>query len=117
MIMKKIYRIKKSNDIEIILKNRKTTGNKYYTIYIKENSEADHFRLAVSVSKKIGNAVVRNRNKRLIRQAFTELESQILPYDIFVIAKSGVIELSFSEIKSQILMLLNKINLINKEIQ
>ena len=69
--MKKIYRIKKNEDIKLVLDNKKSAGNKNYIIYIMKNSEAKNFRIAMSVSKKIGNAVVRNRQKRLIRQVFT----------------------------------------------
>ena len=76
--MKKEYRIKKNIEIENILKGRAKTGNKNYIIYIKENSEANHFRLAMSVSKKIGNAVVRNRSKRLIKQVFLQFKEEIL---------------------------------------
>ena len=42
-----------------------------------KNSEAKNFRLAMSVSKKLGNAVVRNHQKRLIRQVFTKYKSEI----------------------------------------
>ena len=61
--MKKEYRIKKSTDIELVLKHKNSVGNKNYIIYIMKNSEAKHFRLAMSVSKKLGDAVTRNRQK------------------------------------------------------
>ena len=76
--MKKNYRIKKSEDIEIVLKNKRSVGNKNYIIYIMKNSEAKHFRLAMSVSKKLGNAVVRNHQKRLIKQVFSKYKDEIL---------------------------------------
>ena len=110
--MKKTYRVKKNEEIGNILKGQKKQGNKNYIIYIKENSEAKHFRLAMSVSKKIGNAVVRNRNKRLIKQVFLQFKEEILPYDIFVIAKSNSINLTYEEVKSEICVLLNRLSVL-----
>ena len=52
--MKKEYRIKKSKEIEEVLKNKKYASNPYFSIYIKENNENHHFRYAISVNKKIG---------------------------------------------------------------
>ena len=115
--MKKQYRIKKSEDIEQIIKKKTSVGNKNYIIYIMKNSEAKHFRLAMSVSKKIGNAVVRNRQKRLIKQVITQHKNEILPFDIFVIARANVINLTFDEVESNIIYLLNKANVLIKEKQ
>ena len=113
--MKKNYRIKKSEDIEKVLKKKCSVGNKNYIIYIMKNSEAKHFRLAMSVSKKIGNAVVRNRQKRLIKQAVNQIKSEILPYDIFVIARHNSINLTYQEVESNIVYLLKKINVLSEE--
>lgn len=110
--MKKLYRVKKNEDIEKIIKTKKSVGNKNYIIYIKKNSEAKHFRLAMSVSKKIGNAVVRNRQKRLIKQVFSQHEQDIKPFDIFVIARNNSVNLLYSEVESNILHLLNKIDIL-----
>lgn len=113
--MKKIYRIKKNEDIKLVLDNKKSAGNKNYIIYIMKNSEAKNFRVAMSVSKKIGNAVVRNRQKRLIRQVFTSNKDKIKLYEIFVIARSNVVNLTYDEIESNILYLLNKLNVLQEE--
>lgn len=110
--MKKIYRVKKNEDIERIIKGKNSVGNKNYIIYIKKNSEAKHFRLAMSVSKKLGNAVTRNRQKRLIKQVFNEHKTEIKPFDIFVIARNNSINLLYSEVESNITHLLKKINVL-----
>ena len=52
--MEKAYRIKKNTEIEQILKGKNSVGNRNYVIYIKKNHETNHFRLGMSVSKKIG---------------------------------------------------------------
>lgn len=113
--MKKNFRIKKNEDIAEIIKGKNSVGNKNYIIYTKKDSEANHFRLAMSVSKKLGNAVVRNRQKRLIKQVFTKMKLEILPVDIFVIAKNNSVNLDYLEIENSIISLLNKANVLNKE--
>jgi ribonuclease P protein component len=115
--MKKTYRVKKNEEIGNILKGQKKQGNKNYIIYIKENSEAKHFRLAMSVSKKVGNAVVRNRGKRLIKQVFTENKNEILAYDIFVIAKNNSINLTYEEVQKEICNLLKRLKVMKEEKQ
>lgn len=115
--MKKTYRVKKNDEIGNILKGQKKQGNKNYIIYIKENSEAKHFRLAMSVSKKIGNAVIRNRGKRLIKQVFIEKKDEILSFDIFVIAKNNSINLTYDEVKKEICNLLKRLNVLKEEKQ
>ena len=113
--MKKQYRIKKSEDIEQVLKKKNSVGNKNYIIYIMKNSEAKNFRVATSVSKKLGNAVVRNRQKRLINQVFSKYKDEILPFDIFVIARNNSTTLTYSEVENNITYLLKKIDVLIKE--
>ena len=113
--MKKIYRIKKNEDIKLVLDRKKSAGNKNYIIYIMKNSEANHFRLATSVSKKIGNAVVRNRQKRLIKVVFNKYKEKLLAFDIFVIARNNSTTLELPEVENNLVYLLKKINVLNKE--
>ncbi len=108
--MKKQYRVKKSTEIEAIIKNKKYCSNRYFTVYQKENSETIHFRYAISVGKKIGNAVCRNKLKRQIRmiiQNFVIIEENSHK-DLFIIARNGVNELPFIEIQENLIYLLKK---------
>ncbi|MDN8848033.1 ribonuclease P protein component, partial [Staphylococcus aureus] len=61
--MEKAYRIKKNSDFQFIYKKGKSVANKQFVVYTIVNKELEHFRLGISVSKKLGNAVVRNRIK------------------------------------------------------
>ncbi len=108
--MKKIYRIKKSKEIESILKKRKSSGNKYYIIYVIKNTETDHFRLAMSVSKKIGNAVIRNKSKRQIKSIIQNYENNIKNYNIFIIARPDCLNISHDQRAIQIKKLLQKLD-------
>jgi len=110
--MEKEYRVKDGKEIEGILANKKRIGNNNFTIYYKRN-ETGHFRLAISVSKKCGNAVTRNKQKRIIREIIRPLN--LLDNDIFIIAKPSSIDLSFQIIQKELLYLLTKGNLIGKK--
>ena len=105
--MKKEYRIKKSKEIEEVLKNKKYSSNPYFSIYIKENNENHHFRYAMSVNKKIGKAVVRNKIKRQVRSIISQIEIKD-NIDLFIIVRSKVLDIDFDEMNKQILYLLRK---------
>lgn len=64
--MKKLYIVKNSRDFEDIIKNGKCKKNKFYVIHHKKN-DLPYDRYGISVSKKLGNAVFRNKYKRKIR--------------------------------------------------
>ncbi|MGO2078888.1 MAG: ribonuclease P protein component, partial [Staphylococcus equorum] len=55
--MEKAYRIKKNGDFQFIYKKGKSVANRQFVVYTKPNKNLEHFRLGISVSKKIGNAV------------------------------------------------------------
>ena len=74
--MKKAYRVKKSQEIEQILKEKKYRSSTAFSIYQKKQTETIHFRYAISVGKKLGNAVERNRLKRQIRAIVRETMKQ-----------------------------------------
>ena len=109
--MKKEYRVKKSSEIEGIIKKRQSKGNKYFVLYKSENHENSHFRFAVSVSKKFGNAVKRNKIKRQIREIFSK-KAIIDHYDIFVVVKNGARSLVFTEIEKSLELLIAKQNIL-----
>ncbi len=99
--MKKEFRIKKSTDIEKILQRKNSVGDAYFSVYKRETPAQPHFRFAVSVSKKFGGAVERNRIKRRIREIVKEL--RFLPSaDVFIIVKSKSNTLSFQEIQTDL---------------
>lgn len=109
--MKKEYRVKNSKEIEIIVKGRKSKGNKNFVLYKRENHENTHFRFAVSVSKKYGNAVERNKIKRRVREIISKYDISDR-YDLFVVVKTGSINLSFDEIKESLEWLIRKQNIL-----
>jgi ribonuclease P protein component len=109
--MKKAYRVKKGTEIEAIIKERKSVGNRHFVVYHKKNHEISHFRFAVSVSKKYGKAVQRNRIKRQVREIFRAMDLAD-QNDIFVVVKVPASELSFVEMKTALEQLARKSNIL-----
>ena len=104
--MKKRFRVKKEKDFNAIFKEGKSFANRKFVIYRLENNE-QHFRVGLSVSKKLGNAVMRNRIKRRIRDILIEHKNQLVEnVDFVVIARKGVEILDYAEMEKNLLHVL-----------
>ena len=104
--MKKRFRVKKEKDFNAIFKEGKSFANRKFVIYRLENNE-QHFRVGLSVSKKLGNAVMRNQIKRRIRHILIEHKNQLVEnVDFVVIARKGVEILDYAEMEKNLLHVL-----------
>ncbi|EAE1668870.1 ribonuclease P protein component [Listeria monocytogenes] len=105
--MKKKYRIKKNDDFQKVFRRGKSFANRQFVVYTLKQEGSNHFRIGLSVSKKIGNAVCRNRIKRYIRQSFHELESQLNPENEYIIiARKPAANMDFHEVKKSLIHVL-----------
>ncbi|MFV0362475.1 MAG: ribonuclease P protein component [Suipraeoptans sp.] len=90
--------LKKNNDFKEVYSSKKSYANKYAVMYVKKNN-LNNNRLGISVSKKVGNSVVRHRIKRLIKEAYRLQEDKFKNgYDIVIIARNNIIGREFEEI-------------------
>lgn len=106
--------IKKNTDFKNVYNNGRSYANKYLVMYILDNNYK-YNRLGISVSKKVGNSVVRHRLTRLIREGFRlNVNMFNSGLDIVVIARAGVKGKSYNQVTSSI-MHLAKIHKILKE--
>lgn len=113
--MKKEFRIKDNEEFQQIFQQGKSFANRQLVIYFTNDINQDHFRVGLSVGKKIGNAVTRNRIKRYLRQSFQELEGEILPVlNIVIIARQPTKTMSFLETKKSLIHLLSRQRLLIK---
>lgn len=104
--MKKRFRVKKEKDFNAIFKEGKSFANRKFVIYRLENN-VQHFRVGLSVSKKLGNAVTRNQIKRRIRHILIEHKNQLVEnVDFVVIARKGVEILDYAEMEKNLLHVL-----------
>lgn len=105
--MKKVNIVKKNIEFNNIIEN----GKKYYSdiffVYIKENGSTNRF--GISVSKKIGNAVTRNKYKRRIKNIIDKYDFNYEGYDMIFISRPKLKEYEYSYIKENIFKLLNMI--------
>jgi len=97
--------LKKNSDFKKVYGKGKSFANRYLVMYILEN-ELYKNRVGISVSKKVGNSVVRHHITRLIRENYRILEEDFkCGYDIVIIARTTAKELAFKDIKSALLHL------------
>ncbi|WP_142559291.1 ribonuclease P protein component [Streptococcus mitis] len=109
--MRKSFRVKKEKDFNAIFQEGKSVANRKFVVYRLENSE-QHFRVGLSVSKKLGNAVTRNQIKRRIRHVLITHKDQIIEnLDFVVIARKGVEEMNYTEIEKNLLHVLRLANI------
>ncbi|MCI8975970.1 ribonuclease P protein component [bacterium 1xD8-48] len=97
--------LKKNCDFQYVYRNGKSYANKYLVMYILEN-HGDRNRLGISVSKKVGNSVVRHRVTRLVRESY-RLHENIFNsgLDIVVIARNSASCITCAETESALLHL------------
>lgn len=110
IFIKKEYRIKKSQEIEKIIKKRDSVGNKNFVIYKLKNNEAGHYRIGLSIGKKYGNAVKRNKIKRQIRSIIRNNKNLIMEFDYIIVIKPSASQLVFTQISDELCKLLKKFN-------
>lgn len=103
--MKRFESLKKNKDFVVVYNHGKSLANRYFVMYKKANN-LPYNRIGISVSKKVGNSVVRHRVTRLIRES-NRLHAQdiAIGYDIIVVARPSVKGKSFSEVESAFLHL------------
>lgn len=110
--------MKKNKEFQEIFKKGKSFANRQFVIYLLKRPEQQHFRIGLSVSKKLGNAVTRNQIKRYVRQAFHEMENDLRnDYDYIIIARKPVSEMNFFEIKKSLIHVLKlaKVYVVNEK--
>ena len=97
--------LKKNQDFQSVYRNGKSYANRLLVMYVLENN-LDKNRLGISVSKKVGNSVVRHHVTRLVRESY-RLQENIFNsgLDIVVVARANAASASFREIESPLLHL------------
>lgn len=104
--MKKNFRVKREKDFKAIFKEGTSFANRKFVIYRLENKQK-HFRVGLSVSKRLGNAVTRNQIKRRIRHILQNARGEISEdVDFVVIARNGVEVLGYAEMEKNLLHVL-----------
>lgn len=91
-------RLTRSADFERVYRQGRSHGNRYFVLYAFPRTGEGEARMGVSVSRKVGGAVDRNRVKRLLREAVTTAESSLPDgVDVVVVARPDARELAERE--------------------
>ena len=103
----------KKNHIFRRLYSSKGIANGYFVLYARRNRSAIN-QVGITVSKKLGHAVVRNRTRRRIREIYRLHELQFTPgWDIVIVARTRSVDANFQKMTAAFLSLANKAGLLN----
>jgi len=103
--MNKTESLKSNLDFKKVYDEHRSYSNRYLVMYVRENG-TDTNRLGISVSKKVGNSIVRHHLTRLIRESYRLHEAVFNSgLDIVVVAKVSAKDISYKETESALLHL------------
>lgn len=98
--------LKKTADFSIVYQKGKSAANRTLVLYVLRRPESSRNRLGISVSKKVGNSVVRHHLTRLVRESYRLHEEEFVGgLDLVVIARPGAKESNFFDIERALLLL------------
>ncbi len=103
------HRILKSSEFRQILRKSRRTRTTHLLVAV---GAGEHFKLGMSVSKKVGNAVHRNRIRRRIREIVRLQMHPEIPTRVVITARPGCADLSFSQLKGEIVQGFSKLGII-----
>ena len=97
--------LKKNRDFQNVYSRGKSYGNKYLVMYLLPN-QTESNRIGISVSKKVGNSIVRHHLTRLIRESYRLHEENFqCGYDMVVVARTAAKDRTYHEIESALIHL------------
>lgn len=111
--MKKYNIIKESKEFDRIIHNNKSFKYKDYIIYIEYNN-SNNYKFGISVGKKIGNAVRRNKVKRQLRSIIDEKDYKN-GFNCIIIVGIGINERSYSEMKDNYNKAITSLNILKEK--
>ncbi len=105
--MKKSESLRKNQDFKAVYDLGKSKANRYLVMYVKKN-DSERNRVGISVSKKVGNSVVRHHVKRLIKEAYRLHEEMFNSgLDIVIVARVSAAGCTYHQIEDSVLYLAN----------
>ncbi len=106
--MKREERLRKNHHFKRVYQGGKSRVEKHTVIIFRPNGMG-YNRLGVSISKKVGNSVVRHHLKRLYSEAFYRLKNHLKTgYDIIIVARKGAASLKFADVMEELSGLLKR---------
>jgi ribonuclease P protein component len=114
--MHKENRLALRKDFQRVYRFGRSIANFQFVLYINKTKELNTLRLGVSVSKKVGNAIVRNRIRRRVKEII-RLKLDQLPkgVDLILIARKPVADMDYHAINKSLIHLLKKSGLLDQK--
>jgi ribonuclease P protein component len=108
--------LRKKKDFSILYNKGKSVGERCLVLFYRKNG-LSYNRRAFLASKKVGNSVLRNRARRLLRESHRDLEENLKEgYDLIFIARKTIVNLKCADVKESMEAALRKANLTEKKI-
>lgn len=97
--------LKKNHQFQSVYRSGRSYANKYLVMYVMENGTGEN-RIGISVSRKVGNSVVRHRITRLVRESYRLQEAVFNSgLDIVIVARKNAVSVGYAEIERALLHL------------
>lgn len=113
--MKKTTTVKENYEFRRIYAKGRSGVSPYFVVYVRPNRRG-HNRLGVTVSTKLGHAVVRNRVRRRLREIFRLNQDKLTQgYDMIVVARTRAVHAEYRELDRAFLRTCGKLGLMEKK--
>ena len=114
--MDKMYRLRSNMEFKKVYKYGKNYWNRNLILYVMKN-DLGYTRVGYSITKKIGNSVVRNRIRRQMKEIY-RLKFDLIEnnYDLIFIPKKNVVEISYDKLESAMVHIMNLAKLLKKKV-
>lgn len=107
--MRRKLRLRNREDFSRVYRAGKSFANGQFVVYWSKQPAIDPFRCGISASKKIGNAVVRNRMRRRVKEIVRHLEPKISPnIDFVLIVRKPAVNMTYKQLEGSIQHVLKK---------
>lgn len=111
--MKKDTRVKSTREFQRILNKRRFKNSKSFTVYT-DQIQFNKSRFGISVPKKLGNAVLRNKTKRQVRSLVQSLHQIDGSFDYIIMVRKGFFEQSFEDNRKDLEKLLKPVKIVKE---
>ncbi|MBR0598423.1 ribonuclease P protein component [Sinanaerobacter chloroacetimidivorans] len=107
--------LRRKKDFSAIYNKGKSVGERYLVLFLKKNN-LPYNRTAFLASKKVGNSVLRNRARRLMKESYRDLECKLTKgYDIILIARNTICNVKCADVKKSMDAAFMKSGILRKE--
>ena len=111
-LWRKEMRLRRPEDFRRVWSEGRTWAHRLFIVQASPNS-MDYTRIGITASRKVGNAVARNRARRLLREAARHLYGDLVDgWDVVLLARSGLLEVKTPQVERELRRTLERADLI-----